>query len=136
MVPYRLVIADDHFAFREVLKILLEKRKDLEVVAEADNGLELVNLLSSSGLLPDLILLDISMSIMTGLEAVPIIKRRFPGVKISILSHHGEKEVVDEAVSVGVDGYLTKDDLTADLFSAIDTIRQGGKYFSRLLRFQ
>jgi DNA-binding NarL/FixJ family response regulator len=46
MVPYRLVLADDHFAFREVLKILLEKRKDLEVVAEADNGLELVNILN------------------------------------------------------------------------------------------
>jgi DNA-binding NarL/FixJ family response regulator len=129
----RLVIADDHFAFREVLKILLEKRKDLEVFGEASNGRELVDLLSSSVLPPDLIVLDISMSEMTGLEAAPIIKKRFPGVKILILSHHGQKEVVDEALSIGVDGYLTKDDLATDLFSAIDTIRQGGKYLSRLL---
>jgi DNA-binding NarL/FixJ family response regulator len=136
MGTYRLLIADDHYAFREVLKILLEKRKDLEVFGEASNGGELVNLLSSSGLVPDLIVLDISMSDMTGLEAAPIIKKRFPEVKILILSHHGQKEVVDEALSIGVDGYLTKDDLATDLFSAIDTIRQGGRYLSRLLSRQ
>lgn len=128
----QLAIADDHYAFREVLKILLEKKRDWEAIGEASYGNELIKLLSSSQLLPDLIVLDISMSEMMGLEAAPIIKKRFPGVRILILSHHGRREVVDEALSGGVDGYLTKDDLATDLFSAVGTIRQGGKFLSRL----
>jgi DNA-binding NarL/FixJ family response regulator len=130
MNPYRLIITDDHYAFREVLKILLEKKEDLEVVGEASDGGELVKLLSSGDSLPDLIILDISMSVMTGLEAAPIIKKRFPKVRILILSHHDQKELVEEAASIGVDGYVTKDDLAANLFCAIDAIRQGGTYFS------
>jgi DNA-binding NarL/FixJ family response regulator len=136
MIPYRLIIADDEFSVREVLKILLEKRPDLDVVGEATDGDELLSLLNASRLPPDLIILDISMSRMTGLEVAPIIKTRFPGVKILILSQHNQREVIDEAVSVGVNGYLTKDDLTRNLFSAIDTIRRGDRYLSRLVSHQ
>jgi DNA-binding NarL/FixJ family response regulator len=136
MPSYRLFIADDEFSVREILKILLEKRQDFDVVGEATDGDELLSLLNASRILPDLIILDISMSRMTGLEAAPIIKERFPEVKILILSQHNQKEVVDEAVSIGVNGYLTKDDLTRNLFSAIDTIRQGRNYLSRLVSRQ
>jgi DNA-binding NarL/FixJ family response regulator len=131
--PYRVVLADDHALFRRGLKSVLVKRGDLEVVGEAADGLELLTFLKLVKLAPHMAILDISMPNLGGLEATSKIKSAYPDMKVLILSMHREKEYVQKALSVGVDGYLLKQDSSAELFSAIERIRQGGVYLSPLL---
>ena len=128
MGSYHIVLADDHLMFRQGLKKILEERSDLEVVGEADCGLELIRLLEE--LVADLILLDISMPTLRGLEAIPEIKMNYPKVKILVLTMHKDKEYLYQAMTGGADGYLLKEDADSELFSAIDRIRQGKIYVS------
>jgi len=130
--PYRVVLADDHAMFRHGLKNVLVKRGDLDVVGEAGDGLELLTLLTAAKLAPHMAILDISMPNLGGLEAASRIKSAYPDMKVLILSMHKEKEYVDKALSVGADGYLLKQDSSAELFTAIEKIRQGGIYLSPL----
>jgi DNA-binding NarL/FixJ family response regulator len=131
--PYRVVLADDHTMFRQGLKSVLGNRGDLEVVGEAADGLELLTLLASAKFAPHMAIVDISMPNLGGLEATTRIKSTYPGMKVLILSMHREKEYVQKALSVGADGYLLKQDSSAELFSAIEKISQGGVYLSPLL---
>ncbi len=131
--PYRVVLADDHAMFRHGLKSVLVKKGDLEVIGEAADGLELLTFLKLVKLAPHMAIVDISMPNLGGLEATSKIKSAYPDMKVLILSMHREKEYVQKALSAGVDGYLLKQDSSADLFSAIERIRQGGVYLSPLL---
>jgi DNA-binding NarL/FixJ family response regulator len=131
--PYRIVLADDHAMFRHGLKSVLTKEDDLDVIGEAGDGLELLTLLTSAKLAPHMAIIDISMPNLGGLEATSKIKGAYPDMKVLILSMHREKEYVQKALSVGADGYLLKQDSSAELFTAIEKIRQGGVYFSPLL---
>jgi DNA-binding NarL/FixJ family response regulator len=131
MRPYNLVIADDHVMFRQGLKKIINANPAYKIVGEASNGLELLNLLKQT--VPDLILLDISMPKLQGLEAAKEIKKRFPKMKILILTMHKSNEYLNYALSIGADGYLLKEDADSELFSAIDTVRQQGIYISPLL---
>jgi DNA-binding NarL/FixJ family response regulator len=125
---YRIALADDHLLFRQGLKKIIEERSDLEVVGEADCGMELIRLLEN--LVPDLVLLDISMPNLRGLEAIHEIKKNHPGLKILVLTMHKDKEYLHQAISGGADGYLLKEDADSELFSAIDRVRQGKIYVS------
>jgi len=126
--PCRIIIADDHRLFRQGLKSLLEARSDLEVVGEAADGLQLLDLLNQSP--PDIILLDISMPNLRGIEAVHEIKRSYPRVKILILTMHKDKQYLEQAISAGARGYLLKEDTDTELFTAIEKIRRGRIYVS------
>lgn len=126
-----LVLADDHVMFRQGLKRILAERSDLEVIGEVDCGLELLKLLQK--LVPDLIILDISMPNLRGIEAIHEIRIVHPDVKILILTMHKDKEYLHQAISAGADGYLLKEDANTELFSAIDRIRRGETYISPLL---
>ena len=128
MNPCRIIIADDHRLFRQGLKSLLEARSDLEVVGEAADGLQLLDLLNQSP--PDIILLDISMPNLRGIEAVHEIKRSYPRVKILILTMHKDKQYLEQAISAGARGYLLKEDTDTELFTAIEKIRRGRIYVS------
>lgn len=128
MKPYQIVLADDHVLLRQGLKRIVHGTADLEVVGEASDGLELLRLLNQ--LTPDMIILDISMPNLRGIEAVHEIKTLHPGVIVMILTMHKEKEYLYQAVSAGVDGYLLKEDADTELFSAIEKIRQGKFYLS------
>jgi len=125
---YHIVLVDDHPMFREGLKRILGQRSDLEVVGEADSGLELIKLLEKST--PDLTILDISMPNLRGIEAISEIKMNHPTVKILILTMHKDQEYLEQAITAGAEGYLLKEDTDAELFSAIDRIRQGRIYVS------
>jgi len=125
---YHIVLVDDHVMFRQGLKRILEERSDLEVVGEVDCGLELLKLLEK--LVPDLIIPDISMPNLRGLEAIHEIKRSHPDVKILVLTMHKDKEYLHQAVTAGAEGYLLKEDADGELFSAIDRVRQGRIYVS------
>jgi len=125
---YHIVLADDHAMFRQGLKRILEERSDLQVVGEVDCGLELLKLLQR--LVPDLIILDISMPNLRGLEAIREIKITHSNVKILVLTMHKDMEYLHQAITAGAEGYLLKEDADSELFSAIDRVRQGGKYVS------
>lgn len=129
--PYSIVLADDHIMFRQGIKKIIEETTALEVIGEASDGLELLNLLKSVH--PQMVILDISMPSLGGIEAIGEIKMRCPDVKVLILTMHKDKEFLYHAISAGAEGYVLKEDSGTELFSAVDKIRQGGCYISPLL---
>jgi DNA-binding NarL/FixJ family response regulator len=129
--PYRIVLADDHVMFRQGIKNILEGAKELEVVGEAGDGLKLLELLKK--VTPDMIILDISMPNLRGLEATREVKMISSDMKVLILTMHRDKQYVYSAISAGAEGYLLKEDADTELFAAIEKIRQGGHYISPLL---
>ncbi len=131
MAPYRILLADDHTLFRKGIRNIIESAPDLEVVGEAGDGLILLDVLKKNA--PDLVILDISMPNLRGLEATREIKILAPKVKVLILTMHKDKEFVYHAVRAGAEGYLIKEDADTELFTAIHTIRNGGNYISPLL---
>ena len=124
MEPYRIVVADDHVMFRQGMKKLIEEMPGVEVIGEAGDGLELLNLLKE--LTPDMTLIDVSMPNLRGIEAAREIKALYPNTKVLILTMHKSKEYLYHAISAGAEGYLLKEDSDIELFSAIETIRNGG----------
>mgnify|MGYP001608405679 CR=1 FL=1 len=131
MEPYRITLADDHVLLRQGLRRIVEESAELQVVGEAGDGLELLHVLNKT--VSDMVVLDISMPNLRGLEAIHEIKSRHPKVKVLILTMHREKEYLHQAVSSAADGYLLKEDADTELFSAIQKIRDGGFYISPTL---
>ena len=130
---YHIVLADDHDMMRQGLRRMLEGKSDLEVIGEAADGLELLNLLKMSKLTPHMAIVDITMPNLGGIEATRRIKMTYPEVKVLILTIHKDQEYLHEALSAGAEGYLLKEDVQTELFPAIETIRRGGVYVSPLL---
>ena len=128
MASYSIILADDHVLVRQGLRRILEGTDDLEVVGEANDGLELLQLLKH--LTPQMVILDIFMPNLRGIEAITEIKTMQPDVKILILTMHRDKEYLYLALSAGAKGYLLKEDAARDLFSAIAEVRQGKTYIS------
>ena len=128
MAPYRIALADDHVLVRQGFKRILEGVGDLEVIGEANDGIELLNLLSQ--ITPDMVILDIFMPNLRGIEAIHEIKKIHPDVKVLILTMHKDKEYLYLSLSAGAKGYLLKEDADKELFSAIEKVRQGKTYIS------
>ena len=126
MDQYLILLADDHVLVRQGLVGLIKGEAGLEVIGEAGDGLELLALLKS--LTPELVILDISMPNLRGIDAIVAIRLKYPGVKILVLTMH--KEFLHQAMSAGADGYLLKEDADRDLFYAIENIRRGRVYLS------
>lgn len=131
MSPYCLVLADDHVMFRKGVKRIITGVDDFEVIGEANDGRELLDLLQTTN--PHLIILDISMPNLRGLEATREIKRVYPYIKILVLTMHKKKEFIQQAMAAGADGYLLKEDADSELLKAIKTVREGNKFISSLL---
>jgi len=131
MKPYRIIIADDHALFRQGLKRILEDIPGTEVIGEAKDGLELLKVLQGSG--AQMVILDISMPNLRGLEAIHEIKAKDPRLKVLMLTMHKDKAYFYQAISEGADGYLLKEDADAELYSAIEKIRQDKIYISPFL---
>jgi DNA-binding NarL/FixJ family response regulator len=129
--PYRILLADDHVMFRQGMKHIIEGVAGLEIVGEVGDGLKLLDRLKKSP--PDMVILDISMPNLRGIEATKEIKTTNSEVKVLILTMHNDKEYLYHAISAGADGYLLKEDADTELFSAIETIQHGGNYISPLL---
>jgi DNA-binding NarL/FixJ family response regulator len=128
---YRIVLAEDHVLVREGIKKIIEAFADLQVVGEAADGLQLLEILKN---LPvNMVVLDISMPHLSGLEVTREIKKKYPVIKILILTMHKKKEYLNDAIAAGTDGYLLKEDAPKELLNAIERIRQGMIYVSPLL---
>jgi DNA-binding NarL/FixJ family response regulator len=131
MARYHIVLAEDHRGFRRLLRQELERGEDLQVIGEVEDGQELLELLEEVS--PDLIILDISMPNLGGLEAAQRLKHSHPQVKILFLSMHRKQAFVQQARSLGAAGYLLKDEMDQSLLSAIRLIRAGKTYISPVL---
>lgn len=123
-----IVLADDHSLVRDGIRSLLEEESDFEVIGEAANGTEAVALVEQKK--PDLLIIDIRMPGMNGIEAVEELKRLNNPVKSIILSMHDSEEYILKSLSAGASGYLLKDTGKAEFIKAINAVEQGGKYFS------
>ena len=128
MVPYRIVLANNHAPFRQCLRRILKGKCELEIIGEAEDDLELFNLLSSSEGTPNMVIVDPSMPNFRGAEAIRKIKAAYPDMKVLILSMHRDKEYLSQAISNGAEGYLLKEDVGEQLLFAIEMIR-GGKVY-------
>lgn len=123
-----IVLAEDHRLLREGLKALLQTEKDLQIIGEAENGLEAIRCVEKHA--PDLILLDLSMPKMSGISVIKEIKSRFPEVKILALTIHESDQYVLEAFQSGADGYCLKDASRDELLIAIKSVLNGKTYIS------
>ena len=128
MNKIRILLADDHTVMRAGLRLLLERQPDMEVVAEAEDGRQTVELADS--LTPDVVILDITMPNLNGIEAARQIASRHPKTSVVILSMHADESYVIRALRAGARGYLIKDSAEADLIRAIRAVRDGKSFFS------
>lgn len=132
--PFKILLADDHVMFRRGVRSLIQKMENVEVVGEAGDGLELLRLLKDVH--PHLVIMDISMPNLRGLEATREIKILNPEIRVLILSMHKDREYLYHALTAGAEGYLLKEDADGELISAIETLRRGGTFISPLLSNQ
>lgn len=126
----KVAIADDHALFRTGVKTSLSSRKDIEMIAEAENGMQLLNLLKH--IKPDVVLLDIQMPIMDGLTTLPEIKKMYPEVKVIMLSMHNDHSVISRMMEIGANSYLTKDSDSEVIYQAIKTCFEQEFFFNDL----
>jgi DNA-binding NarL/FixJ family response regulator len=130
MEPIKVIIADDHVLYRAGVKTALSAKKDIQVIAEADNGMHLLNLIRS---IPcDVILLDIQMPIMDGIAALPEIKKILPNVKVIMLTFVEDQSMITKLMELGANSYLTKTSDSEIIYEAIKTCYEQEYYFNSL----
>ena len=129
----KIIIVDDHALFREGLKLLIEKENIGEVIAEAENGVVLLSILKT--LKPDVVIMDIDMPVMNGLDATEHIVKEYPDINVLVLSMHGDQDHYHKLINLGANGYVLKTAGKLELENAISSVAQGICYFSsELLR--
>jgi len=128
MNPIRIVLADDHTVMRNGLRLLLERQPNLQVVGEAADGRQAVALSESAN--PDVVIMDIGMPNLNGIEAARQIVSHNPRTAIAILSMHSDESYVIRALKAGARAYLLKDSAEADLLAAVRALSEGKSFFS------
>ena len=129
MKKIKIIIADDHTMFLQGIVSLLDVEENINIVGKATNGIELFQIIENS--IPDIILLDISMPQMDGIQVTKIIKQKFPSVKILIVSTHSNIQMIAKLIRMGVDGYLLKNAEKREQLHAIETNQNGTTYFCK-----
>jgi DNA-binding NarL/FixJ family response regulator len=128
--PIKVAIADDHILFRTGVKTALSMKKDIKMIAEADNGMQLLNLLKHTQ--PDVILLDIQMPILDGISTLPEIKKLYPEVKVIMLTMHNDHSMISRLMELGANAYLTKNSDSDVIYEAVKTVHQQEYFFNAL----
>ena len=128
----KVAIADDHTLFIDGIKSILSKEIDIEIVAEASNGLELIKVLEK-GLFPNIIITDIRMPVMDGIAVTRILSKKYPHIPILALTMYDQSADVFEMLEAGAKGYVTKDVEKEELIQALKFLMSGKKYFSKNL---
>lgn len=129
MDKIRVILADDHQMFREGVKSILDDEPGIEVVGEVGRGQDLLKMLES--IVPDIVITDISMPEMSGIEIASYLSQNYPQVRVLILSMHVNEEFIVKALETGANGYLPKDTSMNELLEAIYVISRGENYFNK-----
>ncbi|MBI4464793.1 MAG: response regulator transcription factor [Acidobacteria bacterium] len=129
--PIRILLADDHRIVRQGLRRILEEHPQIEVVAEASDGREAVQLAQEKK--PDVVVMDIAMPHLNGMEATRQILRRLPSTKVLVLSMYSDESYVVQVLEAGAKGYLLKDSADTELVQAVQAVRNGKSFFSPLI---
>ena len=130
METIKVLLADDHFIVRDGIRAMLNNYSEVEIVAEVSNGNELVQYLSNNSNTVDLVLTDLSMPDMDGIEATKIILERFPKIRVLVFSMHTEDTYITKTIKAGAHGYVLKSSSSRELVNAIKTIYRKEKYYS------
>ena len=131
MNKIKIILVDDHQIIRDGIKSLLQNESDISVIAEASDFIELNDYLNIK--IPDIILLDISLPGISGIEITKIMKEKFPDIRIIILSMHINEEFIINAVQSGASGYLAKNTTKKELLDAIRHVYEKGEYYSPMI---
>ena len=130
MEKIKLLIADDHLIIRDGIKLMLKKHPEFVIVAEANNGKEVINYLTNNPNSIDVILMDINMPEMNGIDATKVVVEQFMDVKILALTMHAEETYITNMLKAGALGYVLKEAGTDELMTAIKSVASGQKYYS------
>ena len=128
MEKIRVLLVDDHTVVRQGLRVLLEAEADIAVIGEAETGRQAVQL--ATKLMPDVVVMDIAMPMLNGLEATRQIIKALPNAKVLVLSSYSDDEYVHQLTEAGAAGYLLKQTAAADLIKAVREARKGNAFFS------
>jgi DNA-binding NarL/FixJ family response regulator len=128
MKKITVLLADDHTVVRQGLRALLKAEEDMEVIGEAENGRQAVNLVKKSP--PDVVLMDVAMPLMNGLEATRQILKSSPATKVLVLTSYGDDDCIEQLMRAGAAGYLIKQTAANDLLKAIREVQRGNAFFS------
>jgi two-component system, NarL family, response regulator NreC len=128
-MTYRIVLADDQPMVRKYVRGILSEKEDFEVVGEAGDGRDLIDVVDHCEVVPDLVIVDISMPNMTGLDAIESILARHPEVCALVLTVHKDEAYVTRAIEAGASGFMIKGNADTELIPAIQKIRQGSMYW-------
>ncbi|MBF4560082.1 response regulator transcription factor [Pseudomonas sp. p50] len=126
--PIRVALVDDHSLVRDGIKALLSVMAPLEVVGEAENGADAIDMVGRCQ--PDLVLVDIGLKDMNGLELTRLLRNRYPTLKVLVLSMYDNHEYVSESVRAGASGYVLKNSPSREIIAAIEAIANGGSFYS------
>lgn len=128
--PIKVIIADDHVLYRAGVKAALSQKKDIQIIAEADNGMHLINLLKSTP--ADVILLDIQMPVMDGIQALPEVRKVCPNAKIIMLTMMDDHSMITKLMEIGANSYLSKTSDSEIIYEAIKTCHNDEYYFNSM----
>ncbi len=131
MSEYTIILADDHTLIRQGIRNLIDRVDGIQVIGEVGDGLKLLKLVNKT--LPDMVIMDISMPGMRGIEAAKEILSQHPAIHVLMLSMYKRREFLSMSIAHGAKGYLLKEDTCEELLEAIDQIRNGQTYLSRKL---
>ncbi len=131
MSKIKITIADDYKIFREGLKVGLSADENLEVISEADNGEELIKALETSS--PDVIIMDLKMPIMDGMEATKIVRKKYPAMKVLVVSMYEDDKFIIHLMENGANGYLLKNAEPDEIRRSIYAVHENGYYFNDLV---
>ena len=126
----KIILVDDEVLFRKGISFLLTREKNIEVIFEASNGIELMEFLKGDNPKPDIIIMDLKMPLLNGIEATKIIRRDMPDIKIIALTSYDSKLFVANMVDVGAVSYVVKNTTPQDLFATINEVAEKGFYYS------
>jgi Response regulator containing a CheY-like receiver domain and an HTH DNA-binding domain len=127
----KVLITDDHELIRQGLKRIISLEEDLIIVGEAENGKKALEIINSNK--PDVVLIDINMPIMTGIETLQTVKQKEQNIKFIMLTVENDRKTIHEAIDVGADGYILKDSAGTEIVDAIRTVYSGEKYIDKSL---
>ena len=128
MKEIKVIIVDDHEVVRDGIKSVLEETEDISIIADADNGEDAIRLVDK--MKPDILLTDITMPGLSGIETAEIVSRDYPATKVIMFSMHENEEYISKAIENKAAGYLSKNAEKEEMIQAIRTVAQGGQYFS------